>query len=98
MQNWLKTASRERIDKPQPEGLKKGNFEMLVLTRKLGESIIVGNDILITVESISGSRVKLGLQAPVEVAIIRSEINMLDCDESSRSRETSTVTKEPREA
>jgi carbon storage regulator len=71
---------------------------MLVLTRKLGESVIVGNNILITVLSTGGSRVKLGVQAPVEVAIIRSEINMLDCDESSRSRETSTVTKEPREA
>lgn len=47
---------------------------MLVLTRKDGESVQIGEGISIKVLSISGNRVKLGFSAPPEVAIRRKEI------------------------
>lgn len=46
---------------------------MLVLTRKIGEGITVDGH-LITVVAISGGRVRLGVKAPVEVKVLRSEL------------------------
>lgn len=47
---------------------------MLVLTRKSGESIVIGEDIEITVVSVEGEAVRLGIRAPREVPVYRSEI------------------------
>ncbi|RLB95571.1 MAG: carbon storage regulator [Deltaproteobacteria bacterium] len=47
---------------------------MLVLTRKSGEKITIGDDIVVTVLEIKGSQVKLGIEAPNGVSIHRSEI------------------------
>ena len=47
---------------------------MLILTRKVGESVLVGDDISITVLSVRGNQVKLGVQAPKEVSFHREEI------------------------
>jgi carbon storage regulator len=47
---------------------------MLVLSRKLGEKIHIGNDITLTVVSIMGNRVQLGLEAPDNVCILRGEL------------------------
>jgi len=47
---------------------------MLVLSRKAGEAICIGNDIRLTVSVISGGRVKLCIDAPRECAIRRQEI------------------------
>ncbi len=47
---------------------------MLVLARKLGESIVVGEDISIHVVSIDKGVVKLGIDAPKSVSIMRSEL------------------------
>ena len=47
---------------------------MLVLTRKTNESIVVSDDIKITVIRVSGNKVKLGIQAPPEVSIAREEL------------------------
>jgi carbon storage regulator len=47
---------------------------MLVLTRKVDEKIIIGNDIVLTVVKIEGSRVRLGIEAPSDVAVFREEI------------------------
>ncbi len=47
---------------------------MLVLTRKLGERILIGDDITITVVDIGKSRVKLGIEAPAGHHILRSEL------------------------
>lgn len=47
---------------------------MLVLSRKRGQSIIVGNDIEIKVLEGHGSEVKLGIMAPREVVVLRKEI------------------------
>ena len=47
---------------------------MLVLSRKAGETIRVGEDIEITVVACDGKRVKLGITAPRDVLIVRSEL------------------------
>jgi carbon storage regulator len=47
---------------------------MLVLSRKLGEKVQIGDDITLTVVSISGNRVQLGIDAPEAVRILRGEL------------------------
>ena len=47
---------------------------MLALTRKVGESIVIHNNIEITVLEVKGEQVKLGISAPKEIAIFRKEI------------------------
>jgi len=47
---------------------------MLVLTRKKGESIQIGNDIEITITQIKGDQVKIGIKAPKNVEIHRKEV------------------------
>jgi carbon storage regulator len=54
------------------------DFRMLVLTRKLGEKILIGDDITITVVDISKSRLKLGIEAPDGHRILRSELVVQD--------------------
>ncbi|WP_437202966.1 carbon storage regulator [Planctomicrobium sp. SH664] len=46
---------------------------MLVLTRKVGESIMLGDNVMLTVSRISGNRVRISIEAPRECAINRSE-------------------------
>jgi len=47
---------------------------MLVLTRKRDEKIIIGDDITITVVEIRGDKVRLGIDAPVEIPVHRQEV------------------------
>jgi carbon storage regulator len=47
---------------------------MLVITRKAGESLCLGDDVTVTVLEISGSVVRLGIEAPAEVPVFRHEI------------------------
>ncbi|OBZ07899.1 carbon storage regulator [Bacillus sp. FJAT-27264] len=47
---------------------------MLVLTRKKGESIVIQNDIVVTVLSVEGDIVKIGISAPKDIDIYRKEI------------------------
>ncbi|CAN7563404.1 carbon storage regulator CsrA [Pseudomonas umsongensis] len=47
---------------------------MLILTRKAGETIRINDDISITVLSVQGQQVKLGIAAPKDVAVHREEI------------------------
>jgi carbon storage regulator len=47
---------------------------MLVLSRKIGESVIIQNNIKITVLEISGNQIKLGFEAPDDVPIYRQEV------------------------
>jgi carbon storage regulator len=54
---------------------------MLVLSRKLGETIFIGQDVTLSVVEIKGSRVKLGIEAPQDVEVLRGEL----CVEQSTS-------------
>ena len=47
---------------------------MLVLTRKTRESLIIGDDIEVTVLSVMGDKVRIGIQAPREIPVYRKEI------------------------
>jgi carbon storage regulator len=58
---------------------------MLVLTRKLKEAIQIGDDIEITVLTISGDQVKLGINAPKHVEIHRKEIYLAIQKENSEA-------------
>jgi carbon storage regulator len=51
---------------------------MLVLTRKTNERIVIGDNIRITVVGVRGSHVRLGIEAPPEVTILRDELCRLD--------------------
>lgn len=64
---------------------------MLVLTRKLGESITIGNDIRITIIAVKGTQVKLGIEAPAEVTVYRAEIYAKISDENRHAAVTGTV-------
>ena len=47
---------------------------MLILTRKLGEKINIGDDIMVTLLEIKGAQIKLGIDAPKHIGIHRNEI------------------------
>jgi carbon storage regulator len=47
---------------------------MLILTRRVGETVIIGNDIDVTVLGVKGNQVRLGVKAPREVSVHREEI------------------------
>jgi len=47
---------------------------MLVLSREVDESIVIGDDIVITVLAIEGDRVKLGVSAPRQIPVLRKEL------------------------
>ena len=47
---------------------------MLVLTRKSGESIVLGSDIRITVLEIQGRQIRLGIEAPADISVHRGEV------------------------
>ena len=47
---------------------------MLVLTRKVGERIQIGDKIFITVVRINGAAVRLGVEAPAELTVVRQEL------------------------
>jgi carbon storage regulator CsrA len=58
---------------------------MLVLTRKQGEKIRIGDDVVITVVRTRGKTVRLGIQAPAHVPVLRGEIAAAIAGESQRS-------------
>lgn len=47
---------------------------MLILTRRVGETIVVGDDIRLTVVSVNGNQVRIGIDAPRDIAVHREEI------------------------
>jgi carbon storage regulator len=48
---------------------------MLVLSRKLGERIVIGDRIVVTVVRLENGQVRLGIEAPREIAVFREEID-----------------------
>ncbi|HEJ6170516.1 TPA: carbon storage regulator CsrA [Pseudomonas aeruginosa] len=48
---------------------------MLILTRRVGETLMVGDDVTVTVLGVKGNQVRIGVNAPKEVAVHREEIH-----------------------
>ena len=59
---------------PNEFGSYKGMEDMLVLSRKKNESIVINDDITIVVVEIRGDKVRLGVEAPKEVPVHRREV------------------------
>lgn len=47
---------------------------MLILTRRVGETLMVGDDVTVTVLGVKGNQVRIGINAPKDVAVHREEI------------------------
>lgn len=63
---------------------------MLVITRQTGDSLRIGEDIIVTVLEVNGDRVKIGIDAPRSVPIMRSEV--LDTQKSNQDADRSAAT------
>ena len=51
---------------------------MLILTRRTGESLRIGDDVEVTVMAVNGSQVRIGIKAPRNIAVDREEIARID--------------------
>jgi carbon storage regulator len=47
---------------------------LLILTRKIGEALMIGTEVMVTVMAVKGNQVRLGITAPKDVAVHREEI------------------------
>lgn len=64
---------------------------MLVLSRQRDESIIIGDNIVITIVDIRGDKVRLGIQAPKEIPVHRQEVYDAIKRESSQPQKTDPI-------
>jgi carbon storage regulator len=58
--------------------IQEGSTAMLVLSRKIGEKVVIGDGIVLVVKRILGQRVTFGIEAPEEVRIVRGELPRFD--------------------
>ncbi len=72
---------------------------MLILTRRVGESVVIGEDVTVTVLGVKGNQVRIGINAPKTVAVHREEIferikNGQAAPDRSNSDESASVPRE----
>jgi carbon storage regulator len=65
---------------------------MLVLSRKLGERLMIGDDIVLIVNKVAGNRVTLAIEAPNHVRIVRGELSPLEQDDASGNLKSNRIT------
>ncbi len=76
----------------QRERGRREGYAMLVLSRKVGERIVIGNGIVVVVKRVSGQRVTFGIEAPHDVKIIRGELEVFQAPQGSADQTASPVT------
>ena len=64
---------------------------MLVLTRKKGENIFIGDDIEVSIIGIDGDRVRIGIEAPMDLEILRGELLDETKELNRQAAHTSTI-------
>lgn len=69
----MKQPCRPRPDASEAAQQSKGVW-MLILTRRIGETLNIGDDVQVTVLGIKGNQVRIGIEAPKHVPVHRSEI------------------------
>lgn len=60
---------------------------MLVLSRKVGEQVVIGDDVTVTVVEVRGDKVRLGITAPRDVSVDRSEVRASKLGDCPRAPE-----------
>ena len=68
---------------------------MLVLSRQRDESIVIGDNIVITIVDIRGDKVRLGIQAPVEIPVHRQEVYDAIQRENKQAAQSGDTKSEP---
>jgi carbon storage regulator len=61
---------------------------MLILTRRVGETLMVGDDVTVTVLGVKGNQVRIGVNAPKDVSVHREEIYQRIQKEKSESQQS----------
>jgi carbon storage regulator len=64
---------------------------MLILTRRVGETVMIGNEVTVTVLGVKGNQVRIGVNAPKDVAVHREEIY----DRIKREEDPDTMSASP---
>jgi len=65
---------------------------MLILTRRVGETVMIGNEVTVTVLGVKGNQVRIGVNAPKDVAVHREEIY----ERIKREQHTDEVSEKPK--
>lgn len=66
---------------------------MLILTRRVGETFVIGDDITITICSIRNSQARIGIEAPRDVSIHRKEVYDRIAEENQATNDDTTISK-----